>query len=105
MLESVADTSTLTTIYIQRGSVPGKSQIKNHNNFRSLHKRPTNCRQQQVTSYGHKDDNNKFLVKKWNEDPPLPYTQAWNDMEPEFVKHGDLVRYCFLLDKYQGPSI
>ena len=45
-----------------------------------------------MTSYGHKDDNNKFLVKKWNEDPPLPYTQAWNDMEPEFVKHGDLVR-------------
>jgi len=57
------------------------------------------ARQQQVTSYGHKDDNNKFLVKKWNEDPPLPYTQAWNDMEPEFVKHGDLVRLEHIISR------
>ena len=50
------------------------------------------ARQQQVTSYAHKDDNNKFLVKKWNEDPPFPFTPEWNDGEVEFVKHGDLVR-------------
>jgi len=50
------------------------------------------ARQQQVTSYAHKDDNNKFLVKKWNEEPPPPFTPAWDAMDIEYVKHGDLVR-------------
>ena len=31
-------------------------------------------------------------TQKWNEDPPLPFTEEWNDSEIEFVKHGDLVR-------------
>uniref|UniRef100_A0A0P4VRA3 Protein O-mannosyl-transferase 2 n=1 Tax=Scylla olivacea TaxID=85551 RepID=A0A0P4VRA3_SCYOL len=47
------------------------------------------ARQQQITTYSHKDFNNKWLVKKWNEEPA-----DWEDEdEPiELVKHGDLVR-------------
>merc|ERR1719411_2492083 len=45
-----------------------------------------------MTAYAHKDENNKFLVKKWNEEPALLYTEEWSNAEVELVKHGDLVR-------------
>ena len=50
------------------------------------------AKQQQMTAYAHKDENNKFLVKKWNEEPALFYTEEWSNAEVELVKHGDLVR-------------
>lgn len=62
-----------------------------HSHFH-LYPEGVGARQQQVTAYAHKDDNNKFLIKKWNEDPPLPYTEDWNNAEVELIKHGDLVR-------------
>lgn len=43
------------------------------------------ARQQQVTTYTHKDENNNFLIKKYNTD----------DLDPalvDLVKHGDLIR-------------
>lgn len=43
------------------------------------------ARQQQITTYTHKDDNNKWLIKKFN----VEYIDS-NDVE--FVKSGDLVR-------------
>ncbi|EZA52404.1 Protein O-mannosyl-transferase [Ooceraea biroi] len=42
------------------------------------------ARQQQITTYSHKDDNNLWLVKKFDTDA-IP-------AEPELVRHGDLVR-------------
>ncbi len=48
-----------------------------------------------MTSYAHKDENNKFLVKKWNSDPPVMFSEEWdgmNETDTELVKHGDLVR-------------
>ncbi|CAL4078365.1 unnamed protein product [Meganyctiphanes norvegica] len=46
------------------------------------------ARQQQMTTYSHKDFNNRWLVKKWNEEPG-----DWEDDDPiELVKNGDLVR-------------
>ena len=57
------------------------------------------ARQQQVTSYAHKDDNNKFLVKKWNEEPPLPYSPEWMAMDTEYVRHGDLVRLEHIISR------
>lgn len=41
-------------------------------------------RQQQVTTYSHKDDNNLWIVKKYNTNE-IP-------SEPTLVKHGDLIR-------------
>ena len=51
--------------------------------------RSLGAKQQQVTTYAHKDENNFFVIKKWNEEPP-------NNTDPDaiidFVKNGDLVR-------------
>ena len=46
-------------------------------------------KQQQVTTYAHKDENNVFVIKKWNEDAP---NITDPQLEIEFVKNGDLVR-------------
>ena len=47
------------------------------------------AKQQQVTSYAHKDENNVFVIKMWNEEPP-------NNTDPhaivDLIKNGDLVR-------------
>ena len=44
------------------------------------------AKQQQVTAYAHKDDNNKFLVKKWNAEPPEMFSEEWeNQTEIELV--------------------
>lgn len=44
------------------------------------------ARQQQVTTYSHKDDNNKWLIKKYNE-------ESSKQSDPiTFVKNGDLIR-------------
>ena len=46
------------------------------------------ARQQQVTTYSHKDGNNRWFVKKFNR--PVP---RWNSTDPvEFVRNGDLIR-------------
>lgn len=49
----------------------------------------------QVTAYAHKDENNKFLVKKWNVDADLELLDA-NMMnvtkEIDLVRNGDLIR-------------
>ncbi|XP_066596933.1 protein O-mannosyl-transferase 2 isoform X3 [Prorops nasuta] len=42
------------------------------------------AKQQQITTYSHKDDNNLWLVKKFDTDEIPP--------EPVLVKHGDLIR-------------
>ncbi|RWS06523.1 Protein O-mannosyl-transferase 2-like protein, partial [Dinothrombium tinctorium] len=44
------------------------------------------ARQQQVTSYSHKDDNNKWMIKKYDREPNPAKDQV------EIVKNGDLVR-------------
>ena len=48
------------------------------------------AKQQQVTSYAHKDDNNRFLIKKWNEEPVDKDTDK--ELPIELVRHGDLIR-------------
>uniref|UniRef100_T1J5X4 Protein O-mannosyl-transferase 2 n=1 Tax=Strigamia maritima TaxID=126957 RepID=T1J5X4_STRMM len=50
-----------------------------------LYPEGTGPRQQQVTTYTHKDDNNKWLIKK--------YSENYNPDTPvEIVQHGDLIR-------------
>ena len=44
--------------------------------------------QQQITTYAHKDDNNKWYIKKY--DQPRP---RWKSTDPiELVRNGDLIR-------------
>ncbi|XP_001600041.2 protein O-mannosyl-transferase 2 [Nasonia vitripennis] len=49
------------------------------------------ARQQQITTYSHKDDNNLWLVKKYDTEV-IP-------SEPELVKHGDLIRLEHIITK------
>ena len=69
-----------------------------HSHFH-LYPEGVGARQQQVTAYAHKDENNKFLIKKWNEDPPQVFSEEWEKAETEFVKHGDLVRLEHIMTK------
>ena len=46
------------------------------------------AKQQQVTTYSHKDGNNRWFIKKFNKPTPL-----WNSTDPiELVRNGDLIR-------------
>ena len=51
----------------------------------------------QVTAYAHKDENNRFLVKRWNSEGRseldfLDEKKMNESMEIELVRHGDLIR-------------
>ncbi|XP_063706046.1 protein O-mannosyl-transferase 2 [Culicoides brevitarsis] len=54
-----------------------------HSHFH-LYPKGVGARQQQITTYTHKDDNNRWLVKPYNKDPAQDTVQI--------VKHGDLIR-------------
>lgn len=44
--------------------------------------------QQQITSYGHKDINNEWHLKRFNRIPP-----SWNSTRPiDYVRNGDYLR-------------
>jgi len=42
----------------------------------------------QITTYAHKDENNRWLVKLYNDDEQINV----NDSAVRFVKHGDMIR-------------
>lgn len=53
-------------------------------------------RQQQITLYGHKDDNNKWLITK--DEGALPEDLYTNpEREIEFLKHGSKLRLMHLI--------
>ncbi|QQP57580.1 Uncharacterized protein FKW44_002617, partial [Caligus rogercresseyi] len=65
-----------------------------HSHFH-LYPEGIGAKQQQVTSYAHKDDNNKFIVKKWNVEPSIKSKELSDDGEEEPIEllhHGGLVR-------------
>ena len=63
-----------------------------HSHFH-LYPEGVGAKQQQVTSYAHKDENNKFWVKKWNEEHVPMFSEEWEKLtEIEFLRHGDLIR-------------
>lgn len=94
--------TTLEGNRLQNATVPAKVAygaaitLKNHrtgggylHSHFHLYPEGIGSKQQQVTTYAHKDDNNFFLVKKWNEEAP---NITDPDTEPEFIKNGDLIR-------------
>lgn len=48
-----------------------------------LYPKGSGARQQQITTYTHKDDNNKWTIKPYNSDKLL---------ETKIVKNGDIIR-------------
>lgn len=67
--------------------------IKNHktgggylHSHYHLYPKGVGARQQQITTYTHKDENNRWLVKPYNRDPPD------HDKPVQIVRHGDLIR-------------
>jgi len=59
-----------------------------HSHFH-LYPEGMGAKQQQVTTYAHKDENNRFVIKKWNEEPP---NNTDENAVVDLVKNGDLVR-------------
>ncbi|XP_031634027.1 protein O-mannosyl-transferase 2 [Contarinia nasturtii] len=51
-----------------------------------LYPKGAGSRQQQITTYTHKDENNKWLIKPYNEEIKS------NEKDVVLVKHGDLIR-------------
>lgn len=85
MPRQVAYGSTITL----KNHRTGGGYLHSHNH---LYPEGVGAKQQQVTSYSHKDDNNLFRIKKWNLEPTTPFSEEWEKEEIEFVRHGDLVR-------------
>ena len=68
-----------------KNSVTGGGYLHSHMH---LYPAGVGAKQQQVTTYSHKDGNNRWFVKKFNKPTPL-----WNSTDPiELVRNGDLVR-------------
>jgi len=68
-----------------KNSITGGGYLHSH-----LHLYPegVGAKQQQVTTYGHKDGNNRWFVKKFNKAAP-----KWNSTDPiELLHNGDLIR-------------
>ncbi|KAK1810896.1 Dolichyl-phosphate-mannose--protein mannosyltransferase 1 [Friedmanniomyces endolithicus] len=74
------------------------------------HMYPTGSKQQQITLYPHKDENNVFLLENqtqpinWAVDPTgntsIPGPLAWDHEKPEFIEDGSLVRlYHVITDR------
>jgi len=63
---------------------------------------PTGSKQQQVTLYPHKDDNNLWLLENQTQPldangQPINGTNAWYKLpEPQYVKNGDIIRLYHL---------
>ncbi len=82
-----------------RSHKAGSGYLHSHNH---LYPEGVGAKQQQVTAYAHKDDNNKFIVKKWNEEADLDLLDKdkMNETKTvEMVRHGDLIRLEHLVTR------
>lgn len=58
---------------------------------------PTGSKQQQITLYPHKDENNVWLLENQTQPlningEPINGTDAWDKLDPTFIKNGDVLR-------------
>lgn len=62
---------------------------------------PTGSKQQQITLYPHKDENNVWLLENQTQPlgidgEPINGTEAWDKLDPNFIKNGDVLRLYHL---------
>ncbi|ORX88851.1 PMT-domain-containing protein [Basidiobolus meristosporus CBS 931.73] len=79
--DTPADVAYGSKVYIRHLNTNG-GYLHSHDLFY-----PTGSKQQQITLYPHRDENNWWVITKI-EDPEVPY----NETELEWVKNGDIVR-------------
>ncbi|KAF2400471.1 dolichyl-phosphate-mannose-protein mannosyltransferas-like protein 1 [Trichodelitschia bisporula] len=63
------------------------------------HMYPTGSKQQQITLYPHKDDNNVWILENQTipeMEPKLEGPNAWDNLDPTFIKDGDVIRLYHL---------
>lgn len=58
---------------------------------------PTGSKQQQITLYPHKDENNVWLLENQTQPlningEPINGTEAWDKLDPTYIKNGDVLR-------------
>ena len=57
---------------------------------------PTGSKQQQITLYPHKDENNAWLLENQTQpegaDGPIPGIKAWDDLKPVHIQNGAILR-------------
>jgi dolichyl-phosphate-mannose-protein mannosyltransferase len=59
------------------------------------HMYPTGSKQQQITLYPHKDENNVWILENQTlpeTEPKLTGAYAWDTLEPTYIKNGDVLR-------------
>lgn len=66
------------------------------------HMYPTGSKQQQVTLYPHKDENNVFLIENQtqpitHDNVTIPGPRAWSNLTTEFIKNGDVIKLYHIM--------
>jgi dolichyl-phosphate-mannose-protein mannosyltransferase len=59
------------------------------------HMYPTGSKQQQITLYPHKDENNVWILENQTLpeiEPKLTGASAWDNLDPLYIKDGDIIR-------------
>lgn len=90
MVDVPADVAFGSRVSLRHHNTQG-GYLHSHN-----HMYPEGSKQQQITLYPHKDENNVWLLENQTQpeglDGPITGPKAWDDIEPTFIKDGDVIK-------------